>query len=103
VIFLRRSSVLLVVDPCNTPTPSGQWQDLKVRITGAKVEGYVKCMALALGESRRFRPPRRVKGAAISGISTSVARQSASGRVVTFHFCTICGSTIYWEAASFPT
>jgi hypothetical protein len=25
----------------NTPTPSGQWQDLKVRITGAKVEGYL--------------------------------------------------------------
>ena len=25
----------------NTPTPSGQWQDLKVRISGAKVEGYL--------------------------------------------------------------
>jgi hypothetical protein len=25
----------------NTPTPTGQWQDLKVRISGAKVEGYL--------------------------------------------------------------
>jgi hypothetical protein len=25
----------------NTPTPSGQWQDLKVRISGAKVEAYL--------------------------------------------------------------
>jgi hypothetical protein len=25
----------------NTPTPSGRWQDLKVRISGAKVEGYL--------------------------------------------------------------
>jgi hypothetical protein len=25
----------------NTPTPSRQWQDLKVRISGAKVEGYL--------------------------------------------------------------
>jgi hypothetical protein len=25
----------------NTLTPSGQWQDLKVRISGAKVEGYL--------------------------------------------------------------
>ena len=25
----------------NTPTPSGQWHDLKVRITGTKVEGYL--------------------------------------------------------------
>jgi hypothetical protein len=25
----------------NTPTPSGQWQDLKVRISGPKVEAYL--------------------------------------------------------------
>jgi hypothetical protein len=25
----------------NTPTPSGPWQDLKVYISGAKVEGYL--------------------------------------------------------------
>jgi hypothetical protein len=34
----KRSSVKWIR---NTPTPSGQWQDLKVRITGAKVEGYL--------------------------------------------------------------
>jgi hypothetical protein len=34
----KRSSVKWIR---NTPTPSGQWQDLKVRINGAKVEGYL--------------------------------------------------------------
>ena len=34
----KRSSVEWIR---NTPTPSGQWQDLKVRIDGAKVEGYL--------------------------------------------------------------
>jgi hypothetical protein len=34
----KRSSVEWIR---NTPTPSGQWQDLKVRISGAKVEGYL--------------------------------------------------------------
>ena len=34
----KRSSVERIRD---TPTPSGQWQDLKVRISGAKVEGYL--------------------------------------------------------------
>jgi hypothetical protein len=34
----RRSSVKWIR---NTPTPSGQWHDLKVRIAGTKVEGYL--------------------------------------------------------------
>ena len=34
----RRSSVKWI---SNTPTPSGQWHDLKVRIAGTKVEGYL--------------------------------------------------------------
>jgi hypothetical protein len=34
----RRSSVKWIRD---TPTPSRQWHDLKVRITGPKVEGYL--------------------------------------------------------------
>src|SRR5882762_11526653 len=34
----KRSSVKWIR---NTPTPTGQWQDLKVRISGAKVEGYL--------------------------------------------------------------
>src|SRR5438874_2080433 len=37
----RRASARSVKWIRNTPTPSGKWQDLKVRITGAKVEGYV--------------------------------------------------------------
>jgi hypothetical protein len=34
----KRSSVKWIR---NTPTPSGQWHDLKVRIAGTKVEGYL--------------------------------------------------------------
>jgi len=34
----RRSSVEWVR---NTPTPTRQWHDLKVRISGAKIEGYL--------------------------------------------------------------
>jgi hypothetical protein len=34
----RRSSIKWIR---NTPTPSRQWHDLKVRIAGTKVEGYV--------------------------------------------------------------
>jgi len=34
----KRSSVEWIRD---TPTPSGQWQDLKVRISGTKVEAYL--------------------------------------------------------------
>src|SRR5262245_55369403 len=34
----KRSSVKWVR---NTPTPSGKWHDLKVRIAGAKIEGYL--------------------------------------------------------------
>jgi hypothetical protein len=34
----KRSSVKWI---CNAPTLSGQWQDLKVRVNGAKVEGYL--------------------------------------------------------------
>ena len=34
----RRSSVKWIR---NTPTASGQWHDLKVRIAGTKVEGYL--------------------------------------------------------------
>jgi len=29
-------------------------------------------------------------------------RQSDAGRSVSFRFCPICGSTVYWEAEAFP-
>jgi hypothetical protein len=40
--------------------------------------------------------------AAISGNATEFTRPSDCGRPVTFRFCPICGSTVYWEAESFP-
>lgn len=38
----------------------------------------------------------------IAGGSTSWTRLGDSGRSVTFHFCPVCGSTVYWEAAGLP-
>ena len=38
----------------------------------------------------------------ISGYSTQFTRQSDAGRSVSFRFCPICGSTVYWEAEAFP-
>jgi hypothetical protein len=31
------------------------------------------------------------------GRSQSFTRMSDSGQPVTFHFCAVCGSTVYWE------
>jgi hypothetical protein len=33
----------------------------------------------------------------VRGADKRYARQGDSGRVVTFHFCLECGSTIFWE------
>jgi hypothetical protein len=38
----------------------------------------------------------------ISGTSTQFTRKSDAGRSVSFRFCLICGSTVYWEAEAFP-
>jgi hypothetical protein len=38
----------------------------------------------------------------IFGNSTRFTRQSDAGRSVSFRFCPICGSTVYWEAEAFP-
>jgi hypothetical protein len=38
----------------------------------------------------------------VSGSSTKFSRSSDSGRLVSFQFCPVCGSTVYWEAEGFP-
>ena len=37
----------------------------------------------------------------IAGTSTRFMRSSDSGHSVTFRFCPVCGSTVYWEAERF--
>ena len=37
----------------------------------------------------------------IAGTSTRFMRSSDSGQTVTFRFCPVCGSTVYWEAERF--
>ena len=36
-----------------------------------------------------------------TGKATTWNRTAESGNVVTFHFCPICGSTVYWRAKAF--
>ena len=38
----------------------------------------------------------------IEGKATQYVRVADSGNPITFHFCPICGSTVYWELASQP-
>jgi hypothetical protein len=38
----------------------------------------------------------------MSGNSTQFSRLSDAGRSVTFQFCPVCGSTVYWEAEALP-
>jgi len=39
---------------------------------------------------------------AIHGRATHYARAADSGNSVTFHFCPVCGSTVYWQLGGFP-
>jgi hypothetical protein len=38
----------------------------------------------------------------ISGRITKFSRRADSGRSLTFHFCPVCGSTVYWELEMAP-
>jgi len=51
-----------------------------------------------ISNQARFRPDQVM----ISGKSTVWNRKADSGSAVTFHFCPICGSTVYWQSESFP-
>jgi hypothetical protein len=51
-----------------------------------------------ISNQARFRPEQ----VTFAGEATSWSRTAESGSLVTFHFCPICGSTVYWESASFP-
>jgi hypothetical protein len=37
-----------------------------------------------------------------AGKTTTWIRTAESGNALTFHFCPICGSTVYWEGEGFP-
>ena len=36
------------------------------------------------------------------GKATLWTRAAESGNALTFHFCPVCGSTVYWENTGFP-
>jgi hypothetical protein len=52
----------------------------------------------AFGNQAWFSPPQ----VTISGNVTRYTRRSDANRSVTFQFCPVCGSTVYWEAEGFP-
>src|ERR1700761_3161976 len=41
-------------------------------------------------------------GVTIEGRSTRWTRHGDSGGAATFHFCPVCGATVYWEPDSMP-
>jgi hypothetical protein len=41
-------------------------------------------------------------GVTIEGRATQWTRHGDSGAPATFHFCPVCGSTVWWEAAGAP-
>src|SRR5262245_34671231 len=38
----------------------------------------------------------------LAGKGTTWTRTAESGHALTFHFCPMCGSTVYWENTGFP-
>jgi hypothetical protein len=38
----------------------------------------------------------------VAGQSTAWTRSAESGNKLTFHFCPVCGSTVYWTGEGFP-
>ena len=44
----------------------------------------------------------RIEQTTASGKSTNWKRTAESGNEVTFHFCPVCGSTVYWQSDGFP-
>ena len=38
----------------------------------------------------------------VAGKATEWARTAESGNALTFRFCPVCGSTVYWTGAGFP-
>jgi hypothetical protein len=51
------------------------------------------------GTQARF---RREDFSAVEGRSTAYSRVGDSGNSATFHFCPVCGSTVYWELGALP-
>ena len=54
--------------------------------------------AIVLSNQARFSR----KQISVEGRSTRYARVADSGNTVTFQFCPVCGSTVYWELDAFP-
>ena len=52
----------------------------------------------AISNQARFRREQ----VTFAGKATTWMRTAESGNALTFHFCPICGSTVYWEGEGFP-
>jgi hypothetical protein len=52
-----------------------------------------------LSNQARFRRDQVIE---IAGRATEYTRSADSGNALTFRFCPVCGSTVYWEGEGFP-
>jgi hypothetical protein len=69
-----------------------------VRISMCHCNACQKRTGSVFGTQARF-PHEQVT---IKGQSTKYTRIGDSGKPITFHFCSDCGSTVYWEIANAP-
>ena len=44
----------------------------------------------------------KIEQVRIAGKATTWQRKAESGSIVSFNFCPVCGSTVYWQSESFP-
>ena len=44
----------------------------------------------------------RLEQISFAGNTTAWKRAAESGNVMTYHFCPICGSTVFWDNEGFP-
>jgi hypothetical protein len=44
----------------------------------------------------------RLEQVSFAGKTTAWTRTAESGNALTYHFCPICGSTVFWENEGFP-
>ena len=44
----------------------------------------------------------RLEQVSFAGKTTAWTRTAESGNVMTYHFCPMCGSTLFWENEGFP-
>lgn len=83
---------------CSCGALTAETEGEPLRISVCHCFACQKRTGSAFGVQARF-PVDRVR---VSGVSTSFARTGDSGGVAMFHFCPICGATVYYTLDGLP-